>query len=849
MSENRNGIPIRAPLPQEGGGVPAAPGDGEVPEWLKGLGSEEDRKDMGLPPVGPARTDTTVVREENLPDWLRPTATLTPDAGKQVIEGTVVAAPPLNVKPPEAPAAPGDDEGKGPGEGGAKIEPRAKKSSEALEKEQSLLNEFKLAHEISAQAAACAERPWPESVEAIKGRREVSAAALSSLKEAMNGVALAPGDELQVRAQRENSARKYLELQRTIDGLNVAGLEKRADDVLVKSQKLETESSAAYREVDAENIKVAQEVKAWTQAEETAKANGLPQEGLAVFQLQRRNAKDRLTAIKAKAGYLFLEADEKKKEAERAKMDFEAAQINIKRLDAEKVQARLAAENWQKKLVDPERQLAGMRQQAAGLEKDIAGLDNILQTENIYTEVSEVADAFDQLNPSFIHQGGVEADLLQAMREGFPGTQVERDYIFAIAQQPEYANMTIPQLQQVFRDRVGKMNRILELEAAGAPEDMVMKLLTDPNYPDFPASFRSAVESTLRGRSFLAELPQGSDPVLSRANRAQRKVYTDIMFTLGLKPQTPEASEAQHASMVERAGTGDLAKQMAELYAGESLPAELQDAGAEYGTEAWENWKEQVMKWSRDKVHQQQLDNYANPKLAAAATEAATKQAELEGEAAAAGKRAILAEARVEDREDALRQTQQQVENLTPLAGEVQAQITSALESAAGALGAASTPDALGAPLAAGESLVSRLQAIEAWRGEELKRQLDEQKRGLGIDPETGKAGEGREHEKWVSEVGRIIAEAVRTGKVDSDRLRSVPNIGPVLAQALQSEMDKLGRNKENLSEAQIKASVGGMRQMVEAVAAAGVGGVGAMAPLLDGFLNLALQSMNLSPR
>lgn len=617
-----------------------------------------------------------------------------------------------------------------------------------------------------------------------------------------------------------------------------------------EAQRLKIESLEAYEQIDIENIKVAQELKAWTEAEKTARANGLPEESLSLFQSQRQNAERRLTAIKSKAGYSFLKASEKNAEAEQAAIDFEAVQVNIKRLEAEKVQARLAAENWQKKLVDPERQLAGMRQQAAGLEQEISGLDNILQTENIYTEVSEVADAFDQLNPSFIHQGGVEADLLQAMREGFPGTQVERDYIFTLAQQPEYANMTIPQLQQVFRDRVGKMNRILELEAAGAPENRARKLLTDPQYPDFPASFRSAVESTLRGRSFLAELPEGSDPVLSRANRAQRKVYTDVMSALGLQPQTPEAAEALNVSLTQRAQSGELARQMAELYAGEPLPAELQVPGAEYGTETWEIWKENVMRWSRDKVLQKQLDNYADPKLAAVAAEAATKRSELEGKVATETNRATLAEAETASKEDALRVTQQEVEEMAPLAVEVDRQIRNAVLSVAPVIRKLIPEDQwqeLILGLQPGETVEQRKEKILRAAQAAWEAKLD-----------TGSRETDKAHQKEVAEDQRLMVD-YHSGKLTLEqlvqRLNRTGGVAGVGARAkTAAELAATGlavvdaeaqqtRRLANVNPADARRMAEKTSAMNTALEGAGILSAG-MGGILDGGFKLAIESM-----
>lgn len=846
MSENKDGAPVPMPI----GELP----DEQIPDWLRGLKPEDVDLAPAAPeatvakvagsdwqPIPPPLEKTSVIDETDLPVWLRPDAMPVP-ANERVIDGSAVTAPEAPPVTPEAPELTVVS---------AKIEPKARKSSEALEKEKNFLNEFKLAHEILAQAAACAERPWPESVEAIKGRRELKAAELSSLKETMNGVGLAPGDELQVRAQREKNAQTYFELQRTIDGLNVAGLEKRASAAISEGQRLKTESSEVYAQIEIENIKVAQEVKAWTQAEETARANGLPEAGLLLFQLQRQNAEDRLTAIKSKAGYLFLETSKKNVEAEQAVIDFEAAQVNIQRLQAEKVQARFAAENWQKRLVDPERQLAGLRQQTAGLEQEISGLDNILRTENIYTEVSEIADAFDQLNPNFIHQGGVEADLLQAMREGFPGTQVERDYIFTLAQQPEYANMSIPQLREVFRDRVGKMNRILELEAAGLPEDRARKLLTDPQYPDFPASFRIAVESTLRGRSFLAELPQGSDPVLSRANRAQRKVYTDVMSVLGLQPQTPEAAETLNVSLIQRGQSGELAKQMAEIYAGEPLPAELQTSGAEYGTDAWETWKEDVMRWSRDKVRQQQLDNYADPKLAAVEAEAATKLTELEGQVAAEANRATLAEAETASREDARRMAQQQVENLTPLAGEVNRQIESAINS---------VDDVVWGLVP--EDQKRELTILELQPGETVRQRKEKILRAAQAAWEaklnTGSKEADKAHQKEVAEDQRMMAD-YHSGKLTLEqlvqRLRKTGGVAGVGARDKKpEELAATGLAVVDAEAQQVRRTAGvnpaDARRMAEktsvmntALEGAGILSAG-MGGILDGGFNLAIESM-----
>jgi hypothetical protein len=411
--------------------------------------------------------------------------------------------------------------------------------------------------------------------------------------------------------------------------------------------------------------------------------------------------------------------------------------------------------------------------------------------------------------------------------------------------------MTIPQLQQVFRDRVGKMNRILELEAAGAPEDRARKLLTDPQYPNFPASFRTAVESTLRGRSFLPELPEGSDAVLSRANRAQRKVYTDIMFVLGLKPQTPEAYEVQTASLIQRGQTGELARQMAELYAGEPLPAELQEPGAEYGTEAWETWKENVMKWSRDRVYQQQLDNYADPNLAAAATEAAEKQTELEGKVAAEANRATLAEAETASREDARRMAQQQVENLSPLAGEVNRQIESAINSVDDRIWGLVPEDQKR------ELTISGLQPGETV-GRRREKILQAAQAAWDAKLDTASREVDKAHQKEVAEDQRMMAE-YHSGKLTLEqliqRLSKTGGIAGVgardktpaeLAAAGLAVVDaeaQQARRMENVNPAEARRMAEKTSVMNTALEGAGILSAG-MGGILDGGFKLALESM-----
>lgn len=843
-----------------------------LPDWLKTLKSSEfdtapasDLGDKVVPaPEAPAPEIPIIDYQPNAPDWLKGApAPEPPVASELVLENSVPVVPSEAVAPVVEEKQAEKDL---PKIKIISVEPISPTES-SKEKGKSFLGELKQAHEISVQVVACAERPWPESVEAIRGRKEVAAASLSSLQETMKGIGIAPGNETQIRAQREKSEQRYLEAQKLIDSLNVNGLENRVTSTMAEAQRLESESRLAARKASAESTKVGQEVKAWTKAEASARANGLSKEGLTVFQAQRSSAEARLNEAKARSAALAAEAATKRAEAERARIEFEAAQANIQRLNAEKEQARWAAENWQKRLVDPQRQLSEMRNQAIQLGQEVVGFDNILRTENIYTEVAQVADSFGQLTPGFVHQEGLEVDLLQAMREGFTGTQVERDYIFTLAEQPEYANMSIPQLQEMLRDRVGKINRILELEAAGAPEDRVRKLLTDPRYPKFPDSFKKAVGATLNRRSFLPELPEGSDAVLARANRAQRKVYTDVMLALGLQPQTPEASETQTASLIQREQSGELAIQMAEIYAGETLPDDLRSSGAEYGTDTWEIWKENVMKWSRDRVHQQQLDNYADPKLAAAQAAAEEMKADLSSQVEAQTRRATTAETQVASTTNILRQTEQRVEEMAPLAEETklareaESAKAEALENAKAEMDQALEQRAKFPGDTAHQAQVATLDKSlsaaaekmgEAGAGEDAQEALLKV-----INDQVGVELDAK-GEKSATETVKILFDAIKSNedvKTVAAKLRKVgmglmgkaleAGINPAQERALLAGFldvvnNYLNADKTKLSEKETRHSLGRVAEAANVLSEAGFSGFG----LIDPVVKLMIESM-----
>lgn len=202
----------------------------------------------------------------------------------------------------------------------------------------------------------------------------------------------------------------------------------------------------------------------------------------------------------------------------------------------------------------------------------------------------------------------------------------------------------------------------------------------------------------------------------------------------------------------------------------------------------------------------------------------------------------------------------QRAEALEPVAGEAQGQITLALESAVRDLGSAVIPDGLKAPLVAGETLAYRLAAIEGWRQDELKKQLRENKQQLGVNPETDKAGDGREHEKSVKRVDDILTQFQareandKTIQSTLNELRQVPGIGPAMAEVFSKMVSRLQANRGSLSDDDITEAIGkdsNLRKLlgVPELAGIGAGAVAGMLPLFEGMFNTALASMGLAGR
>lgn len=495
-----------------------------VPDWLRGLTPGD---------VAPDRSVSTASAE--IPDWL-----------KQMTPQTPEDKAPEPLTPPEPPSPP-----TAPGAAAAETGKRERQISAEAEAE--FFGKMRSVRESAEQAAKIAE-PFRLSLEdriAVEDGRKIAAEQIDILETTTpSGVieGIARERKLTDKQLLENKIGRF---RASMDDIDLRSLQQQAKIAAKFTRVKEFETKAAEQLAKQEHNSLAGELESWKAAENRLKRpNGHIKEDHLKLQLdfieqQSQAVKTKFQQAKIEWQTRKLAWEEANKQAEKARAERAKNVFAVRGLHCQIMEARGLISQIEAELTSSDQISDETKKAAEDLRSQIRESDGRLIADRTAKDLAAVTGVFAQLDPGFVHPDGVEADLLQALHEGSPGTQIERDYIFALSQRPEYANMTIPQLQEVFRDRVGRMNRILALESAGSAEETVAKLMQDPAYSELPESFKQAVAATLKGESFLPDLPEGSDRILSQLVKAQRKTYSDILFGLGLKPITPESVAAR----------------------------------------------------------------------------------------------------------------------------------------------------------------------------------------------------------------------------------------------------------------------------------------------------------------
>lgn len=591
MEQKTNDGPLLAPAEE----TPELSRDGGVPDWLRAMTPDDVALDLSVP--APA---------EEIPDWLKQMTPQVPEYKAPEAPAPVLAVAsrePPNTTPPEEPPSPPIE----PSEAAAKTVRRERQVSAETEIE--FFGKMRGVRESAEQAARIAE-PFRLSLEdriAVEDGRKIAVEQIDILETTTpSGVieGVARERKLTDKQLLENKIGRF---RASMDDIDLRGLQQQAKTAARFTRVKEFETKAAEQLAKQEHNSLAGELESWEAAETRLKRpNGHIKEDHLRLQLdfieqQKLTAKTKFEQAKIEWQTKNLAWEEANKQAEKAQAERAKNVFAVRGLHHQVMEARGLISQIEAELTASDQISDETKKAAEDFRSQIRESDGRLMADRTAKDLAAVTDVFAQLDPGFVHPDGVEADLLQALHEGFPGTQIERDYIFALSQRPEYANMTIPQLQEVFRDRVGRMNRILELESAGSPEEMVSKLMRDPAYPELPESFKQAVAATLKSESFLPDLPEGSDRVFSQLVRAQRKAYSDVLSALGLKPMTPESVAARQVSeeksLGDRLQSGELARQFAELYAGEPLPPELQNVSGDVN-----EWAGKVSDWAKQKL-------------------------------------------------------------------------------------------------------------------------------------------------------------------------------------------------------------------------------------------------------
>lgn len=694
--------PGQAPMLEES---PVAPGaDVEIPEWLKSLQPE----DIGLAPVAPnvvpaaAKAETVAVKEDELPDWLRPAVTPVPPASEQVIEGTVVAAPVvLNVELPAAPVAPGGDGGK---------PPEAPKPPETPE-----------------EAYARVGRPMAEARERRRAEREelpdsekrflaelprVKTEVEQVTKDAENGRI----SDAAASNATEHSARLKAYLAATEDVSQIAEMragkrgamgpedQARKGDEIAKLQADIVCREGMLRELDLEGKKSTYETRVQDGMrltdfyDEISKRRTDADVNVAKLEADFQGAEKRLRKQVGNGNLtekdLFDILDCKAKEVTAAK---EAAA----KLAKEQEEAEGPKEGAQKLAIEAAKDARDAEAQADFIKKAITERDaaiaqattEIAQSDQIRAETRARLDAtrakFDGLAGEYDRQLGLN---MVARNIGELSTFVDRlakvriepggltRQLAFLDQRIDYLQQpgTVEQLDPALESAVGSAVSIYEdmgMSPDKAGEAYLAKLLKDRTNLQLLRDISQDPYSLIETEGVPQILRQALEETRTEEGHRARGEAEGVGF---LRSETNDKA-VQAAQDVQRAAMAGVLEGFGlTLPATEAAREHWQTVGAEL--RAMYESGEVTADWARiiDKL---EAVRKVRAEGAAAAAEAATKQTELEGQVATETNRATLAEAETASRENALRQTQQQVEDLTPLAGEVNRQIESAINS------------------------------------------------------------------------------------------------------------------------------------------------------------------------
>lgn len=781
---------------------------------------------------------------------------------------------PLETPPP----APGDG-GKGPGEGGAHLAPerpgevdvnkwRAERQL-TPEVEAERFGRINGAIEKARSGAERAREARP-SDSVVAGIRESVAIAEGELelidRAGPEGV-LSEADMMLKGRQEELLLQEASDYRESLDNYHRPHLERLAEAArntaeTARNQAAEAETAASL--AASEQERVGEELKARDEEWGTAWAAAMqmPEKYrggvLSQIKAEKAEIEGSVAAAEEAAIQKKAEAEAMAAEANRAEAERSECEATVRHIEMQMEQAKIAAMQIEDELNRSHQISQETVQRGERLRAHIEEGQQVERAAAAADDVEAVRKAFELVGGNPLPPG-IEADLMNAVRGGLTGQEIGlHNYLVPLMRQinPEtgmnYGDQSANYLLEILGERAKQMQRVLTLTVAESPDEVMQRMVEMTGVPRLPESFRQAVEAARQGRGYHQEVGPGSVEALRQMADLQGQAYFEVLRALGYKPESPLSAQ-EEAVLMEKAQSGGLKQQFAadvdEIIQGNLL------RGAETAQKLGEaEEKLAAAKLEAETAGQKIVD--LSTQLAAAQAEGAAgadKAVELQTQLAAAQDEAKAAQEKAD-------RAQQRVGELEPVAGEAQGQITVALESAVRDLGSAVIPDGLKAPLVAGETLAYRLAAIEGWRQDELEKQLQENKRQLGVNPETDKAGDGKEHEKSVKRVDDILTK-FQAGEANDkavqstlNELRQVPGIGPAMAEVFSKMVSRLQANRGSLSDNDITESIGkdsNLRKLLGAPELAGIG-AGAMAgmlPLFEGMFNTALASMGLAGR